>query len=148
MRYANYVNWLAYTLSALLLALAALHLYWGLGGLWPGRDEADLVSRVVGSRSAHMPSLLMSAQVAIALAAAAWIVAAHAGAPRFHIPGILWTVGFWSVFAVFLLRGAATYTPIFDYAIGAPFYELNRLYYGPLCLAIAAAMAVLKLRLG
>ncbi|MEJ0060569.1 MAG: hypothetical protein WDM79_13780 [Terricaulis sp.] len=33
-----------------------------------------------------------------------------------------------------------TPTPAFNYARGTPFYDLNRRYYAPLCLAIAAAL--------
>jgi hypothetical protein len=32
-------------------------------------------------------------------------------------------------------------SPVFEYARGTPFFELNRLYYAPLCLLIAAALA-------
>ena len=137
---------LAAAVAIVLLALAALHVYWGAGGVWPAQDEADLASRVVGTRGRPMPSFFSAALVAAALAAAAWIVAVHAGAPRLGVPDLLWTIGLWSVFAVFLLRGVASYTPVFDYARGAPFYELNRLYYGPLCLAIALALALIKTR--
>jgi hypothetical protein len=45
--------------------------------------------------------------------------------------------------AVFALRGLAPYvTPVFEYARGTPFFELNRLYYAPLCLVIAAGLAI------
>ena len=56
---------------------------------------------------------------------------------------MLWTLGYWGVGAVFLLRGIAAYAPsVFSYAVGTPFCDLNRYYYAPLCLAIAAAMAI------
>ena len=34
--------------AGVLFALAGLHLYWGLGGRWPGHDEVSLVERIVG----------------------------------------------------------------------------------------------------
>ncbi len=137
------INILAAALIALLMALAGLHVYWGLGGLWPGRTAADLVARVVGLRQGPMPGLWACLAVAMALLSAAYIVAVRQGAPRLGLPEALWTVGYWTVGAVFLLRGIAAYAPgVFSYAIGTPFYDLNRHYYAPLCLAMAAVMAL------
>ncbi len=43
---------------------------------------------------------------------------------------------------MFLLRGLAGFVPaVFRYAEGTPFHRLNRVFYSPLCLAIAAAFA-------
>lgn len=127
----------------ILTALAGLHVYWGVGGLWPGKTEAELLSRVVGLRRGVMPGPGACFAVALALLSAAYIVAVRQGAPRLGLSDTLWTLGYWGVGAVFLLRGIAAYAPgVFSYAIGTPFYDLNRHYYGPLCLAIAAAMAI------
>lgn len=137
------MNLLAPAVMAVLVALAGLHVYWALGGLWPGRTEADLLARVVGLERGAMPGFGACMAVALALATAAYIVAVRQGAPRIGLPEALWTLGYWSVGAVFLLRGIAAYMPrVFSYAIGTPFYDLNRYYYAPLCLAIAAAMAI------
>lgn len=137
------MNVLVAAVIALLAALAGLHVYWALGGLWPGRTEADLLARVVGLQRGAMPGFWACMAVATALSSAAYIVAVRHGAPRLGLPEALWTVGYWGVGAVFLLRGIAAYTPrVFSYALGTPFYDLNRYYYAPLCLAIAAAMAL------
>ena len=137
------MNVLAAAVIAGLVALAGLHVYWGLGGLWPGRTEADLVARVVGLRRGPMPGLWACLAVALALSSAAYIVAVRQGAPRLGLPEVLWTLGYWSVGTVFLLRGVAAYAPrVFSYAIDTPFYDINRYYYARLCLAIAAAMAI------
>jgi hypothetical protein len=136
------LSFLAWVVVIVLAVIAALHLYWGFGGFWPGHDVASLMERVAGWERRRAFGLLACAAVAAALTGAAWIVAAQHGAPRLGIPDVLWTFGFWVVFTVFLLRGLAAYTPAFAYAEGTPFFELNRLYYGPLCLAIAGAMAV------
>jgi hypothetical protein len=43
---------------------------------------------------------------------------------------------------VFLLRGSAGIVPVaFRYAEGTPFHRLNRVFYSPLCLAVAAGFA-------
>ena len=47
----------------------------------------------------------------------------------------------------FALRGLAGFIPpVFAYAEGTPFASLNRLFYSPLCLAIAAGLAVMGTR--
>jgi hypothetical protein len=56
-----------------------------------------------------------------------------------------WVVygGYAVLILVFGLRGLATYlTPIFDYACGTAFFDLNRQIYSPLCLAIALGLIV------
>ena len=137
------MNVLAAAVVVVLMALAGLHVYWGVGGLWPGTTEADLVARVAGFRRGVMPGPGACFAVALALLSAAYIVAVRLGAPRSGLPEALWTVGYWGVGVVFLLRGIAAYIPgVFSYAVGTPFYDLNRYYYAPLCLAIAAAMAI------
>jgi Protein of unknown function (DUF3995) len=134
---------LAAAVIAILIALAGLHVYWGLGGLWPGTTEADLLARVVGLRRGAMPGRGACFAVALAQLSGAYTVAVRQGAPRLGFQEAFWTVGYWGVGLVFLLRGIAAYAPgVFSYAIGTPFYDLNRHYYAPLCLAIAAAMAI------
>jgi uncharacterized protein DUF3995 len=63
-----------------LVALAAVHAYWGLGGRWPGRDEASLVERVVGrTKGMRAPSLAACFAVEAALLAAAALAWLHSG---------------------------------------------------------------------
>jgi len=66
---------LALILAATLLALAGIHLYWALGGRWPGHDEASMVELVVGrTRGMRAPGPLASVAVALALAAGGAVV--------------------------------------------------------------------------
>lgn len=128
-------------LVAILLVLAALHLYWGVGGFWPGSDADSLRLHVVGTRSGAMPGFAACAAVAGALVAAAGVVLARHGVVPLGSFAWLATAGYVALIFVFGLRGLAPYlTPVFSYAQGTPFFELNRLYYAPLCLAIAAAL--------
>ncbi|WP_426030415.1 DUF3995 domain-containing protein [Caulobacter sp. DWP3-1-3b2] len=135
---------LALVLSTALLALAGIHLYWGLGGRWPGHDEASMVEHVVGrTRGMRSPGLLASVAVALALAAGGVLVAAT-------LTSTVWDpqleAARWVMFVVFAGRGLATYVPpVFRYAEGTPFATLNRRAYGPLCLAIALGILVLQL---
>ena len=135
-------------LIVVLLAIAGLHLYWGLGGRWPGHDAPSLRLMVVGTHGARMYGFWPSAIVAGALIAAALVVwARHA----FSAP-IAWITfaGYVTLILVFGLRGLAPFlTPVFDYARGTPFFDLNRQIYAPLCLLIAAGLiADFPFRLG
>jgi hypothetical protein len=135
---------LAVVLAAALFALSATHLYWGLGGRWPGHDEASMVEHVVGrTRGMRAPGFLASAAVALALAAGGFLVLATLARTPWDP---LLQVARWALFAVFAGRGLATYaSPVFRYAEGTPFATLNRRAYGPLCLAIALGILVLQL---
>ena len=60
---------LALIMAGVLLLLAALHVYWGFGGVWPGVDAADLAARVAGfADTAAAPSALACFVVAALLA--------------------------------------------------------------------------------
>lgn len=130
-------------LIAVMLSIGALHLYWGVGGRWPGHDDASLVSIVAGAKNGRMYGFAACAAVALALASAASVVGARHSAIMSGGFGWVVTAGYLVLIAVFALRGLAPYlTPLFEYARGTPFFELNRLYYAPLCLAIAAGLAL------
>jgi hypothetical protein len=130
-------------LIAVLLAIGALHFYWGVGGRWPGHDDASLVSIVAGAKSGRMYGFAACAAVAFAFALAAAIVAARHSSIMSGGFGWIITAGYVVLILVFALRGLAPYfTPIFEYARGTPFFDLNRLYFAPLCLIIAAGLAL------
>ena len=134
---------IAAALVGVLVALAAVHAYWGLGGRWPGHDDASLVERVVGrTKGMRAPSPAACFAVAAALLAGAALVWLHSGRLLTGWAAAATTVGFWGAALAFLLRGLAGFVPaVFRYAEGTPFHWLNRTFYSPLCLAIAAAFA-------
>jgi hypothetical protein len=138
------VKFIPVMLIAVLVALAALHAWWGVGGRWPGHDERSLVELVVG-RKHSMPGLVACMLVASALLAAAGLVALQGKviSVDFGAAGEkLVQAGFWIACSVFALRGLAGFIPpVFAYARGTPFAALNRRFYSPLCLLIAAGFA-------
>lgn len=135
---------IAYPLMSLLLLIALIHAYWGLGGRWPGTDDFSFVEHVVGrTKDMQPPSPLSCFGVAAALFITAGLVATKAGliSPS-PIPSIAIDVAFWGAASVFALRGIAGFVPAaMAYARDTPFHRLNRLYYSPLCLIIAAGFA-------
>jgi hypothetical protein len=136
---------LAGLVAGVLFLLAAVHLYWGFGGRWPGRDETSMVEHVVGrTRGMKAPGLVASAAVALALAIGGGLVLASALPPTRLEPWL--RAARWGLFVVFAGRGLATYVPpAFRYAEGTPFWRLNRRAYGPLCLAIALGICAIQM---
>ncbi|TGQ21500.1 DUF3995 domain-containing protein, partial [Mesorhizobium sp. M00.F.Ca.ET.216.01.1.1] len=59
---------LALIISLVLLLITTLHVYWGIGGIWPGTDQASCARAVVGFRGIdEMPSSFASFAVAACL---------------------------------------------------------------------------------
>ena len=65
-----------------LAALSALHVYWAVGGVWPGSDAASCARTVIGFRGVDgMPPPASAFAVAGLLGVAAVLAAMLAGAP-------------------------------------------------------------------
>lgn len=132
-------------LCVVLAGVALLHAYWALGGLWPGKDEADLVRHVIGEpRRTRMPPVWLTwIVVAAILVAAVWPLFA-AGLVPLPVPsavvlGVAALIGL-----VFLLRGVAGYTPAWRRGHAAePFAQRDRRFFSPLCLLLAAGYGTL-----
>lgn len=138
---------LAFALSFVLLVVTSLHVYWGIGGTWPGKDQASCARAVVGFRGVdEMPSAGASFAVAACLALATLWPLALEGVfaspfPREGLASTALLIGL-----VFLGRGIAGFTPWWRrLAPEQPFARLDRLYYSPLCLLIGLGFAVLAI---
>ncbi len=133
---------LAIAIVGILAAISALHFAWALGLKWPGVDDVSLAAIVGGlppGSPMHPP--WMGALVASALAVAAVLVALVSARLTTGPAAWLLTAGYLVLTAVFLLRGLAGFAPaIWRRTQGTPFHRLNRLYYSPLCLLIAAGL--------
>src|SRR5262245_33672930 len=119
---------LAALLSIALLAIAALHAYWGLGGLWPRTSAADLARAVVGDGRTRMPAPWSCFAVAVLLAVMAiwpWLLLRHPVGQPVLAAAIVIT-------AIFLLRGLAGYSPRWRKRFSAePFATLDMRFYSP-----------------
>lgn len=134
-------------LALMLAALAALHAYWGAGGVWPGVDEASCARAVTGFRGRRRMPPPASAFAVAGLLAAAALVALMLGtaAPPPQAASILWLAGA-GVGLVFVGRGLLGFTPAWRRLTPEqPFARLDRRYYSPLCLAIGLGYAFLVL---
>lgn len=132
----------AATTTLAMLALAMVHVYWALGGLWPGRNNRDLATRVIGNE--RMPSTLACLTVSLGLTAAAAVIAIGGRLVQAPAPALPTLVGAWAVCAAFTVRGlAGLFAERIDpRVLGTPFARLNRQFYSPFCLALAALCAV------
>jgi hypothetical protein len=142
------VTLLASAIAFVLLAIAAIHAYWGLGGVWPGRDEADCARRVVGSRGVRrMPGPVPSFAVAALLLIAMLVVLSLGGWIDLPLPAGLVSIVSAAAALVFLGRGIAGFTPAWRRLTPEqPFATLDVRYYSPLCLAVGAGLATLALQ--
>ena len=140
---------LAYSLSAVLAVISAMHLYWAFGGIWPARSEQTLARTVVGMRNiTRMPSRGMTVAVVVCLAVAAVWPLSVAGVVGPDMP--VWFAGAGTIIlaAVFLLRGTAGMVSLMDRRFPEePFITLNRQIYSPLCFAIGAGFLGLGLNI-
>ena len=136
---------LAYALSTSLLLVTALHVYWAIGGIWPGRDPASCARAVVGFRDVEeMPSPVAAFAVAACLALATlWPVALEGVfATPFARPGLAATAVL--IGLVFLGRGILGFTPWWRrLAPEQPFARLDTRLYSPLSLLIGIGFIVL-----
>ncbi len=137
----------AYGIFVVLAAVSALHIGWAFGMAWPAKTRTDLPAMVVGiPEGSPMPPAWLTLAVAIAIlalgAAALWgagvVFAAAFGAYR---PWAMLAIA-----AVFALRGVATYLPFGPLQASVqPFRRLDRRYFAPLCLLLAAGYVALYL---
>lgn len=129
---------LALAMATTLWGLAALHFYWGTGGLWPEKDEKSLARKVVGAPGiTRMPSPLAAMLVAFALAALGLLALLLVGLIPAFLPRWLIVTAGLGAMAVFLGRGAAAWQPEFRKIFPEePFATLDKRYYAPLCLAL------------
>ncbi len=131
---------IAFLLSAALLVLSGLHIYWGIGGVWPGHDVTSLARKVVRTPNiVRMPGAIPCMIVAAVLAVTAlWPLVMIGLLPPIFSITLIYVYGL-IVAAVFLLRGVAAYTQAFRRRFPEePFASRDRWLYAPLCLLIGA----------
>jgi hypothetical protein len=141
------VTLFAFVLAAPLVLIAALHVYWGIGGIWPGTDRKSCARAVVGFAGVEtMPSAGAALAVAAMIIASALIVLALADvfASPFDQAQLAGAAFF--IALAFLGRGLAGFTPAWRRLTPEmPFARLDVRYYSPLCLLLGAGFVVLAL---
>jgi Protein of unknown function (DUF3995) len=120
--------------AATLATIGGMHVAWGRGSAFPFADRADLTDAVVGRDAAPSPAACYG--VAGLLAGAAALVLGAPGVPRrLRRPGVA-TVAL--VLAGRGVLGLTGHTDLLSPRSSTPrFRRLDRLYFAPLCLALA-----------
>ncbi|MFJ8430251.1 DUF3995 domain-containing protein [Kitasatospora sp. NPDC094019] len=129
------------TVAGVLAGTAALHALWTVTP-WPLRTPEEFADAVVGTGEGVPPAAACAA-VAGLLGAAAYLVAAEAGAVPAVGPARLRRAGVWTVSAVLLARGVAG--PVVGGGAdrrSERFRRLDARYYSPLCLALGTGAGV------
>jgi hypothetical protein len=121
---------------------------WGLGLRWPARDEVGLVAMVVGATGrTRMPTPSACVAAAAAIFIAGLVPLALANILPVAAPPVLLTVIGVFTAVVFGLRGCAAYSSGWRRRFSQqPFANLDRNWYGPLCLVLAAIMLLLVIK--
>ncbi len=137
------IKTIAVLLFIVLIAIAGLHAYWSMGGLWPGASERELIDTVVGDpRMEQMPAREATLVVAALLILSGVIAIAVGGV----IPAPVWLTSLLGIGVglVFFARGVAGF--FFEkiaWETVEPFTTMNLRFYSPLCLVIAAGFFAL-----
>jgi hypothetical protein len=132
---------LAGSLGSVLLALAALHVYWAVGGLSGG---SAVPSRPDGI-PVFRPGSVASLAVALALTIASGLVLARAGIMPSVLPASWIRGGAWAVAAAFTARtvGEFRYVGLFRRVHGTAFARWDAWLFTPLCFVLATGTTVL-----
>lgn len=135
---------LATLMFFILAAIAAIHMLWAFGVRWPAGSERGLVALVVGATGrTQMPGPVKCIAAAAAIFCAG-LIALALGRP-IAFPGaaaLPWAGA--PVTLVFITRGVAAYLPVWRRRFAQePFATMDRKWYGPLCLILAAGFIVL-----
>jgi hypothetical protein len=141
----NRMRMLATSVFCVLAVIAGVHVYWGLGGLWPADDTRTLIDTVVGdSRMTQMPSTSLTLAVA-GLIFASGLFALSAPAPAHPLLRLFIKSAIGVIAVIFVARGVSGYALPEEIRsrMSEPFATNDQLYYSPLCLLLGAGFIAL-----
>jgi len=134
----------ALVFAAVLLFLAALHVYWALGGGW---GSSATVPTIEGRRTIN-PTRLATYVVAFLLVVSAVIICGQAHLFATGSFSALFRLGSWCLCGVFLLRTMGNFKTfgIFKTVDGTAFAYWDTRLYSPLCFVLAVLASVVASR--
>lgn len=129
-----------------LSSIAALHVYWAFGGLWPGATTKELIDTVIGVPEMRaMPSKPVTLAVAGVIFLGG-VIALFAGGLLPFRPRWMLQAATGVLTLVFLGRaGAGFWIAYHGSRASEPFATNDLLLYSPLCFVIGGAFAALFL---
>ncbi len=141
------MTYVALAIFLLLGTVAALHVGWAFGMVWPAKDPQSLASMVIGQPDLQqVPGRPLTLGVALAIFAAALCAPWAAGLISLPLPDWMATLSPYVLALIFTARGIATYIPNGPLSNTVePFHSLDWTYFAPLCLLLAAGYASIAL---
>ncbi|MCW7488822.1 DUF3995 domain-containing protein [Leptospira meyeri] len=132
------------TSSLLLLSISTIHIYWGFGGLWPGKTKQELIDLVFG-KGDQFPSRFMCLIVAFFLALfgmlpIVFILRIDLALNSEVISGLKLLMA--TVSAIFFLRSALGYFPFITKHWKSIFVYYTKRIYNPLCFIIGLVFLI------
>lgn len=142
------VTIVAYLLFLIFISLAAIHFYWGFGGLWGSGAVFPIKSN---DMPPIMPGSVPTFIVALGLLTIALFILLEVGFVSLFIPSWVNEFGLWMIAGIFILRsiGEFKYVGFFKKIKHTAFGEMDTKYYSPLCLIIGVLtilLAVVSIR--
>ncbi len=141
----TFAAFLGVIMFTLLISIAALHIVWGFGVVWPAQNEKQLVSWVVGAKGLQkMPPFSQCLLAGIGIGFFAFVALMLGNAISSPLsPRWVTMIGILSAF-VFAGRGIAGYFPQWRRRFPQqPFATFDQYSFAPLCLLLAAGYATL-----
>ena len=124
-----------------MLFIAAIHIYWLKGGLWPGKNYQELVDKVLGTGD-RLPSTWMFVVVIVVFL----LMAAFPVLVYFNINFTGYEKEILLLFSiVFFIRSFYMLLPPIANKVTKEFFALNKRVYAPICLALGMAYLYLYL---
>jgi|GEM_PF-219399 len=130
--------------AAVLGSLAIIHLYWAVGGFWPGTDRVSLKAKVLGGPATSPspnPAACMAVVAALIFACG---ISLQLGMVWVWLPPGLARLSAWAITLALFLRGSLGFVMArFPFwRSSTEFNRLNQRVYSPLCLMLAIGFVV------
>jgi Protein of unknown function (DUF3995) len=125
--------------------LAAIHIFWGLGGRW---GSTAAIPTTENNEAVMNPKMFACFVVALGLLGFAGFILVKVQAITLGLPAWLLQSGLWIISGIFIVRaiGDFKYVGFFKKIRSTTFGRLDTRYYSPLCLLIGLMGMLLEWR--
>lgn len=144
--YGEKMFFAAYYITTIMIIIALFHIYWALGGLWPGTSSQDLLDKVVGSGECF-PGKIACLMVTVVFVVMALLPLIIVKLIHVNIDADFLYVSTAFFCLIFFIRGFALYLPVLKKRAHSKFNYLNGRVYSPLCISLGISELVILLQL-
>lgn len=131
--------------TIIFILLAAIHIYWGIGGKW-GSKQA-LPQNIGRENPVFLPGMVACFVMALGLFSMAILTLNQAEIININLPNALKNYGMYAIGVIFLLRalGDFKYVGFFKRIKNTEFGRLDTQLYAPLCLYLGITSFMIKI---